>query len=517
MKRLLQTVAILLMALAMTVALCACSGGKSDPGDAEESSDIGTTENGGGEIVVGIAQDLDDSLDPHNMGSAGTREVYFNVYEGLVKPDSDGNLVPAVASEYAITDDGATFTFTLREGVLFHNGTVVTVGDVVYSLERCMGDADGEPIIAAFSQVESVEATDDQTVVVKLYEPSTEFLAYLTAAIIPADYEDYAANPIGTGPFRFVSHTELESIVIERFDDYWGENAYLEKVTFKIISSTDTLVMSLNSGAIDLCAHLTSSQVSALSDDFNILEGTMNLVQAVYLNHNVEPLNNVDVRRAMSYAINRQEIMDIIADGLGTAVGSSMYPAFAKYFVAECADYYEYDVDRAKELLAEAGYPDGFDLTITVPSNYTPHVDTAQIVVEQLKAIGINATIELVEWSSWLSDVYQGRDFEATIVGFDASALTARAMLERWGSESSKNLINYNNSEYDETLAAAIAATDEDEQIALYKRCQEILTEDAANLYIQDLCDMVAIRGDLAGYEFYPLYAMDLSKVYFVD
>ena len=190
-----------------------------------------------------------------------------------------------------------------------------------------------------------------------------------------------------------------------------------------------------------------------------------------------------------------------------------MYPAFGKYFDESLADAYPYDVEKAKELLAESGYENGFDLTITVPSNYQPHIDTAAVIVEQFKAVGINATIKQVDWNTWLTDVYGNRDFEATVCGFDASVLNASAMLARWVSDNDKNMINYSNEEYDETFAAAQSTTDEAEQTALYKRCLEILSETAANVYLQDLADFVAINPNLEGFEFYPLYVIDMSKL----
>ena len=132
----------------------------------------------------------------------------------------------------------------------------------------------------------------------------------------------------------------------------------------------------------------------------------MNLVQAVYLNHAYEPLANETVRKALCYALDREQVFDVVADGHGTAVGSSMYPNFRKYFLPELADLYPHDTEKAKAMLAEAGYPDGFDLTITVPSNYQPHMDTAQVVAEQLRAIGVNVTIDPVEWASWIENVW---------------------------------------------------------------------------------------------------------------
>jgi len=248
-----------------------------------------------------------------------------------------------------------------------------------------------------------------------------------------------------------------------------------------------------------------------------VLEGTMNLVQAIYLNHNVEPLNDERVRQALCYGMNRQTVMDFIAGGHGTAVGTSMYPAFEKYHLPELVDYYPYDVAKAKELLADTGYPDGFELTIRVPDNYQPHIDTAQVVKELYREIGVEVIIEPITWTTWVNDVYVGRDFEATVVGVDATYLTARAMLERFASTASKNFINYNNPEYDDLLARAIAASDAEEQVALYHEMETILAETAANVYIQDMADLVAIKTNLAGYEFYPMYALDLSLIHYVN
>lgn len=522
MKTLRKTLSLLLAVLMLTAVLCACGDGQdsSVPSDPANSSQQGNSATGeivyGGELTVGIAQDLDDSLDPHNVMAAGTREVFFNIFEGLVKPDTDGNLLPAVASDYVIGENGDTFTFTLREGVLFHDGSEVTVGDIVYSISRIAGLDTGVPLLSAFSAVESVEATDDKTVVIKTYEPYLEFVSFLTCAIIP-EGSDPAEGLIGTGPFKFVSRTPQEEVVIEKFNDYWGEKAYLDKVTFKIIENADTQVMSIKSGAVDLFAHLTAAQAAELRDGFTILEGSMNLVQAVYLNNAYEPLTDVRVRQALCYAVDRQMILDFISDGMGSILGSSMYPGFGKYY-EDLSGYYSYDTEKAKQLLSEAGYANGFDLEITVPSNYQIHVDTATVVAEQLKAIGVNCTIKTVEWSTWLDVVYAQRDYQATVVGFDASsALTAQSLLARFDSDSSKNVCNFFSGEYDEAYRAALAATDEAAQIDLYKQAQTILAQQAANIYIQDPCDLVVMAGNLSGYQFYPIYIMDLSKVHFVE
>lgn len=506
----------LFLALVMVGAvLPGCGDGSKDPGGQGNNGKTGEPVKGG-EITVGIAQDLDDSLDPHQTVAAGTREVLFNIFEGLVKPNSDGEMIPAVAEKYTLSEDGTTYTFTLREGVKFHNGQTVTAEDVVYSINRCAAVPEGQekPLVAAFSAVKSVEALDEKTVAVTIAQRDLEFISYMTAAIIPADYENQDTAPVGTGPFRFVSRTPQQDFVMERFEDYWGAPAWLDKVTYKICENADALVMNLNGGSIDLCAHLTSAQASQLNQNFQVLEGTMNLVQAIYLNNQAKPFDNQLVRQALCYAIDRQGIMDMVADGHGTAVGSSIYPAFTKYFLPELVDKYPHSVEKAKELLAQAGYPNGFDMTISVPNNYQPHMDTAEVVAEQLREAGIRVTIQPVEWSTWLDTIYNGRQFQATVVGVDAANMTARTMLERFTSDYAKNFINYSNPAYDALFQQAINATDEATQTDLYKQMETMLADTAANVYIQDLCDLVAMRQDLGGLKFYPIYVLDLSTVY---
>ena len=521
MKRKLLEVLLLLGLL--SAVLCGCGGGSADK-TPEGGQTSGSSEPAAqpaadhpNEITVGIAQDLDESLDPHKAVAAGTKEVMFNVFEGLMKPTPEGDLIPAVAEKYEISDDQLTYTFTIRDGIKFHNGDPVTAEDVGESLARCKNGGDGIFEVEAFSNIQHMETADSRSISITLGEPDSEFLSYLTAAVLPAGYDGQDTAPVGTGPFKFVSRAAQDNIVLERFDDYWGEKAYLDKVTYKIIENADSILMSLQSGAVDLFAHLTSTQVAQLGDDFNIEEGTMNLVQAMYLNHAEKPFDDVRVRQALCCAIDRQQILDLAFDGYGSLIGSSMYPAFGKYFDDSLTNYYTHDVEKAKALLADAGYPDGFSMTITVPSNYQPHIDTAQVIVEQLKEVGITAEILPVTWESWLNDTYVGRQFQATVVGVDASTMTARALLERFTSTAGNNFINYNNAEYDAFFQEAVAASDDAAQTAAYKQAEANLTENAANVYIQDLADLVAIRKGLTGVRFYPIYVLDLSGIRYTD
>ncbi len=505
-KRRLLASLLLMILLASTVALSGCSGDK---------------ENSSSSITIGIPQDIEDSLDPHDMLAAGTKEIFFNVYEGLYKADSDGNLVPAVASDVQIAEDGLTYTFTVREGVKFHNGNLVTAEDIKYSVEKFADIEGGAPSVAAFSNIESVEVTEDGKVTIKLAQPDSDFLTMLStieAAIIPADNADPDSNAIGTGPYKYVSRSPLENVKMERFDEYWGEAAHIEKVTFKICANADTIAMELNGGSIDMFSRLTTAQMAELDmEKYNVLEGNMNLVQALYLNNDFEPFSDIRVRQALCYAVNRQEVLDFVSDGNGTIIGTSMIPAFGKYYDESLAELYPYDVTKAKELLAEAGYGDGFTFTITVPSNYQQHVDTAQVIAEQLKDVNVTAEIQLVDWNTWLSETYTNRNYEATVIGVDAPQLTATAFLDRFVSTAGDNFVNYENADYDVAFANAMATTDEAQKVVYFKECETYLANDAANVYIQDLPEFTALNKKYAGYEFYPMYVMDVSKIYIVD
>lgn len=511
-------------AVLLSAALCACGGGKTaDAG--RETGDVRETENSnaldqtpvpGGKLVFGMTQDL-ASLDPHIDTDAGTRDVVFNLYEGLVKPSSTGEMIPAVASDVKISDDAKTYTFTLRDGILFQDGSPVTVDDVKYSLDRYAEKNPGDS--SAFSNVSEVAVRDEHTVEIILKEGDSEFLPDLDVAIIPRSNPDPAGNPIGTGPFSFASYTPGEQLILTRNEHYWQPGLpHLDEVDFKFVPDVDTEFLDLQAGTIDVMKYMTSAQVDALGTDspYQIEEGSMNLVQGMYLSSAYAPLSDTKVRQALCYAVDRDAINQFIFNGKSKIVGSHMIPAMSAYYNPDCETVYSYDPAKAKELLAEAGYPDGFDLVITVPSAYSQHVDTAQIIVEQLKAVGINASINQVEWTTWLNDVYRGGNFQATVIGFDGT-LAPHNWLAKYSTGASNNFVRYHNAEYDEVYGKAEAAVDQKEKEALYKQCQMILAQDAASVYIQDPANLVAVNKKFAGYTFYPTAAEDMSLIYQVQ
>lgn len=502
---------LLFMAL-LTAVLSGCAGGTGTSSGDNPSKEHKSS------VVVGIQQDI-DSLDPHKATAAGTKEILFNIFEGLVKPDENGNLIGAVASDYSVSEDGLEYTFTLRENVKFHNGNAVTAEDVKYSLERVSGLLDGTPLISTLSTIQAVDIIDEKTVRVKVENANTELIYSFVAAIIPAGSgEDEKADPIGTGPFSFVSYSPQEGIKVKKFGDYWQKGLpYLEEVNFKIINSAETALLELKGGTIDIYAYLTDSQANELRDSFNVVASPSNVVQALFLNNLEKPLDDVRVRQAICYAIDKDMVNDFVGGGNGTIISSAMLPTL-KDFYSDLNETYgtSANVEKAKSLLADAGYADGFDLEITIPSNYEFHMQTGEVIVEQLKAVGINAKINPVEWNAWLEDCYNGRKYQATISGITCD-MTPGYLLNRFQTDSKKNFVNFASEKYDEVYLKAANSLDLKKKAEYYAELQKIVCDEAASAFLQVPANTTAINKELEGYKFYPIYVQDLSTVYFKD
>ncbi len=516
MKKL--TALLLVMVMSMSV-FCACGKNATESGSSNQEE----KQTSGGSVIVGITNDM-DSLDPHKAVAAGTLEVLYNVFDGLVKVDSDGTMQPAIAESYEVSEDATSITFVLRDDVYFHNGDKVEAEDVIYSLKRVAGLLDESDdtikLITAFSIISDIteSTTEDgkSQIVVSLSEPNSELIYYFNTAIIPADYEDQETAPVGAGPFKFVSYSPMEEIVLEKNNDYYGTKAYLDQVTFKIYSSTDDAFMELLSGSVDIYPYLSVDEADQLEGTMNIISGAQSLVQGLYLNNADPLLSDVRVRQAINYAIDREELDLLLTGGYSSLLETCMFPTFKDYYNDDTTTYYTHDVDKARELLTEAGYPDGIDITITIPSNYQFHVSTGEVLVSQLAEAGINATIEQVDWSTWLSDVYVGENYQTTIIGLDAT-MAPGDVLARYQSTHEKNFVNYENEEYDAAYTEALNAVDLETKAAAYKKCQQLLTEDAASAFLMAPSLTVAINPKLGGYTFYPIYFMDMSKVYWIE
>jgi peptide/nickel transport system substrate-binding protein len=450
-----------------------------------------------------------DPLSPAN--TADGRSILFNVYEGLVKADKDGRLQPALASEYRIEQAGLVYRFTLRQGLSFHDGSPVTAEDVKFTLEAAI-----EAKFRGFTQIDRIDVAGN-TLALTLKAPDPEFLPYLTQGIVPRNNPDREKNPIGTGPFIIESYTAQQSLVLKKNPNYWKQGfPKLDKVTVVFVADSDALLLSLQGGNVD-GAGVTSSIVQQLDPSrFDVVSGYSNSVQLLALNNASPPLDDIRVRQAIGYAVDVPQIIDTAFYGQGEASGSPLIPGLSAYYEESLRNAYSRDTDRAKRLLAEAGQASLFPLEIVVPSNYTMHVDTAQVIVNQLKAAGINASIRLVDWATWLSDVYRGRKYQATIISLDDSGvpLTPRSFLSRYLSGSGSNFINFNNPDYDRVYNAALSEPDEAKRSGLYKEAQRIIAASAASVYIQDIYSFkIFTKGRYSGVVNYPLYVIDFSTI----
>jgi peptide/nickel transport system substrate-binding protein len=449
-----------------------------------------------------------DPLSPSN--TADGRSILFNVFEGLVRPEPGGDLKPAVASAYSIEQGGLVYRFTLRPDLRFHNGQAVSVGDLKFTLDEAIAAG-----YQGFNQIEKVETPDPETVTVTLKAPDPEFLPYLTVGIVPADNRDRETNPIGTGPYRIESYQTQQSLVLTKNPDYWRPGyPKLDKATIVFLANSEALLLSLRGGNID-ATEITGSLVDQLNAaDFDIFSGYSNSVQLLALNNAVKPLDDIRVRQALNYAVDIQEIIDAAFSGRGEPSGSPLIPGLAKYYNRDLADPYPCNPERARALLREAGFPEGFPLKITVASNYSMHVDTAQVLVNQLGRVGLRAEIQLVDWATWLSEVYRGRNFEATIISLDAANSSPRMFLSRYLSGGGSNFINFADPEFDRVYRASLLETDEAARIALYREAQQIISDRAASVYIQDIYSFRAFsRGRYAGILNYPLYVTDFASI----
>jgi peptide/nickel transport system substrate-binding protein len=461
------------------------------------------------------------TLDPLNINDTSDgRSILFNVFEGLVKPDTDGTLLPCIAESWTIERDALIYTFTIRKDVRFHDGSVVTANDVKFSIDTAIAAG-----FNGLNSIDNVAITSDNCVRITLKAPDPEFLPYITIGIVKADNKDREKNIIGTGPFFIESFTPQRDLVLKKFDDYWQKKLdpsldipHLKKVTIVFFANVEALMIAMRSGNVD-GANLVGSFAAQLDHrNFDIIDSYSAAVHLMALNNAAAPLNDIRVRKAINYGVDIQGIIDGAFFGKGEPSGSPVIPGLSTYYDGSLS--YPHDPQKARELLTEAGFNDTHKLSfeITVPSEYTMHVDTAQVIVNQLEKIGINASVKLVDWNTWLSEVYRGRNYQATVISLDSPIVSARNFLIRYRSDNSGNFINFSNKEFDRTYDALFTETNEARRKQLYKDAQRIITSDAASVYIQDILYYKIFRaGAFAGAKNYPLLIVDFSSIYKVQ
>ena len=468
-----------------------------------------------------VVPDEPPVLDPTANASAAIDQVLNqNVYEGLVRVTSSGEIQPALAEKIEVSADGKAYTFFLRQGVLFHDETSFTASDVMATFARNMASSSTHPHPEYYATIERVESPDPYTIVFHLSEADSAFLSLLAlgdSVILPEAYsESLASHPIGTGPFQFAEWIVGESLRLERFSNYYREDCGLiDEVVFRFIADSATAYAALMAGDVDVLAKMPAEVAIGVADDprFITVAGPQNLVQLMAINKERVPFSDLRVRQAIAHAVDRSAMIDGTMYGYGIALGSHLTPASDDY--VDLTGLYPYDPAAARRLLAAAGYPEGFTATLTLPQNYEIHVRTGEILADQLARIGIELQLEVIEWGQWLSRVYSQADYDLTVIGH-VGKLDPGAMLSNYG-EGSEDYY-YRRGYQDATLNALLAegrATVEDaRRTEIYRQAQEIIARDVVNLFIQDPYQIFIARQGLQGLETYPIYLINVTQVF---
>ena len=451
-------------------------------------------------------------LDPTSAAAGAIDSVlYSNVFEGLTRFMSDGSVVPGLAESWEISDDGLTYTFKLHDGVTFHDGSTMDAEDVKFTLDRIIAEDSANAQKALYAAISEVNVIDPLTVEVKLSEPNGSMifnLAWGDAVIVaPESIDNIKQQPIGTGAFKFDSWTQGDKIELSRNDAYWGEAPALTKATFKFISDPTAAFAAVMAEDVDVFAGFPAPEnLPQFEADprFQVIVGSTEGETILSTNNKRPPFDNVKVREAMAHAIDRQAIIDGAMFGLGTPIGTHFAPHNPAYvdLTAQSA----YDPEKAKALLAEAGFADGFETTLHLPPpSYARR--GGEIVAAQLAAVGIKAEITNVEWAQWLETVFTGKDFGLTIVSHtEPMDIGVYANPDYY--------FQYDNKAFQDLIAKLNITADPDERTALLQDAQKMIADDYVNGYLFQLALPTVAKAGLQGlWKDAPTQAADLTGV----
>ena len=369
------------------------------------------------------------TLDPHVTNDTGSHLMMRQIYEKLVDFDENLNVVPMLAEKWDISEDGKSYTFYLKKGVKFHNGEEMKASDVLFSFKRMLSPA--AAAIHAYSNVidpEGFKVIDDYTLVVKTKEALGAFLASMNhgfASIVSEKAvteagKDYGAQPVGTGPFKYVSWAKGDRIVLERFEDYHDKKAALSKMILRAVTESTSRTIELESGAVDLALDPPGSDVKRLeaNNKIEVVRRPGQLVYHLGFNLDKEPYNNIKVRQAMNIAVNRPGMAKVVYRG-NAAPSVGPWTSAVKYAPQDVPQI-EYDLEKAKELLKEAGYEKGFKAVLWVPDR-KEQADMATILQDEYKKIGIDMEIKVYEWGAYI-EALKAADHELYIMGWSGGA-----------------------------------------------------------------------------------------------
>lgn len=488
-----------LPATGVMLVTAACGGG--DPVDVDGDGDAG-----GGALVVAISSEP-DNLDVHVSTASPTFLVLENVYDTLVEPAADLSFQPALATEWEVSEDLLTWTFTLRDDVTWHNDREFTADDVVFSFERIMDDE-----VAAnawrFESVDEVRATGDHTVEFVLNRPTPNLLAnvggFKGMAIVPPELieqEDPNTTAIGTGPFEFVSYTPGDSIVLEANPDYWGEGPQVDQVEFRFISESTVALTNLRTGDVHITNNVPPQEIAGLGEDPEVALGTAGSNDYWYFTCNFDraPFDDIDVRRALSFAIDREQIAQ--AAFFDAAVPTQSAMPQGNFWATDYAPF-SYDPGQAEQLLADAG---GSDLTVDLMvTDEFPHtVNAAQVMESQWGDVGVDVEIRTLDFATWLDEQGEG-NYDCYVNGWLNNLDGEYAYYAQHHSEGGFNFHGYDNAEVDALLDEARVTVEEEARRDLYMAAAQQIIDDVSYGYLYIPETVLAFQPQVEGLEIHP-------------
>ena len=474
--------------------LAGCASAADGPGPA-----AGSSPSAGGEADTEASVHIQVGLEPTSMdvstvsGAALEMLLIPNVYEGLVDSDGEGGFEPALASEWTMSEDGRVYDFTIRDDVSFHSGEPLTVDDVVWSFERAIADDSTNPDAGLMADVESVVVDGDDGVTITLAKPDSEFLEALTsnAGIVfeEGSTVDLANQTNGTGPYTLAQWNQGSTASLARFDGYWGEPARNAEAVFHFMTDATTAATALQAGEIDILTSSTAETTPLFEGDdgFTITEGDSRSWMTLGINHAAEPLDDVRVRQALRQAIDKDGLIQVLG-GQAVRIGSMAGPSDPWY--EDLTDIDAYDPENARELLAEAG-AENLELTMRVSNTYDSRI--SEYIAAQLGEVGVTVNIEQLEFSTWLEDVFQGKDYELSMVLHVAPALAKNY-------SNAEYYWNYDDATAQQLAADAKVATSADERNALLADLARHISEQAASDWLYSPVAKVVARAGVSGF-----------------
>ena len=527
MKKLLTLILCLAMVLTVFVG---CSSTPATEEGASASGDAAQGEAADSEykdtLVFAMNTDV-QSMDPQIQNDTTSEQVVKMLYNTLLKFQDDGTVVGDLAESWSVSEDKLTWTFNLKQGVKFHNGKELTSADVKATFDRALNaEAGGLRTTEIIKMFTAVEAPDPYTVTITTdgpYGPMESLMCNMSLGIMDADYiEQYGLDlgtsvegENGTGPFKVVSWERDQEIVVERFDDYFGTPAKLQTVVYTIIPEAASRVIALETGEVDVIDKPTDEDLARLEADtenFTVLRKPTISQRLFRFGCNDPIISNTKVRQAIVYAIDRQAIIDALFTGSAYPSTAPLAPVTFGY--SDLGEI-EQDLELAKSLLAEAGYPDGFDTKIITTERYQNGIELAEIISQQLAEIGINAKIEVWEWSalsaSWNGITADEFDQPIFIMGAGPSMRDADGGLRGLYTTSETGLNDrnygfYSNAEVDALIEQGMQETDQQKRVEIYKEAMEILyREDPVVFWLFDMYGLAITSSKVEGVTLSPI------------